>query len=145
MFLGRRRALRRAAYGLSGCAAIGVIALLIVQLFAGPAGTAPSAGSLSIGGPDPAVEEEQDVDVGVQAELPAAIAAERDDQAGAGRRHADRNRIGDGAVPHGSQPIERRARPGSTRRLDEGAALRGRFQMALPGGRERSGKLCDRA
>jgi hypothetical protein len=54
VFLGRRRALRRGAYGLTGCAAIGVIALLIAQLLAAPGAAAPSAGSLSIGGPDPA-------------------------------------------------------------------------------------------
>ena len=54
MFLGRRRALRRAAYGLSGCAAIGVIALCIAQALAGPGHVAAPAGSTSIGGPDPA-------------------------------------------------------------------------------------------
>lgn len=54
MFLGRGRALRRAAYGLSGCAAIGVIVLLIAQVLVGPGRAALPAGSMGIGGPDPA-------------------------------------------------------------------------------------------
>ena len=54
MFLGQGRPLRRAAYGLSGCAAIAVIALLLVQVFTGPGQAANQAGAASIGGPDPA-------------------------------------------------------------------------------------------
>ena len=54
MFLGRRRALRRAAYGLSGCAAVGVIVLLVAQVLVGPGRSALPAGPTSIGGPDPA-------------------------------------------------------------------------------------------
>ena len=54
MFLGRRRMFRHAAYGLSGCAAIGVIVLLVAQLLAGPPIAAPPTGAASIGGPDPA-------------------------------------------------------------------------------------------
>lgn len=54
MFLGRGRALRRAAYGLSGVAAIGVIALLVAQVLAGPGRAALPSGSAGIGGPDPA-------------------------------------------------------------------------------------------
>jgi len=56
VFLGRRRVLRRAAYGLSGCAAIGVIALIVAQILVGPGRAALPAGSTSvgIGGPDPA-------------------------------------------------------------------------------------------
>ena len=57
------------------------------------------------------------------------------------RRDADRDRIGDRPVPGRRQPVERRARPGGARRLDEGAALRGRLQMALLRGRERRRKL----
>jgi len=54
VFLGRRRALRRAACGLSGCAAVAVIALLIAQVLAGPGRAALPAGPADIGGPDPA-------------------------------------------------------------------------------------------
>ena len=62
----------------------------------------------------------------------------------AGGRDPDRDRIGDGAVPRGIEPIERRAGPGRARGVDEGAALRGRLQKALPGRREGGGKLGDR-
>ena len=68
---------------------------------------------------------------------------ERDAVAGGGGR--DRDRIGDRAVPDGLQPVERGARPGGARRLDEGVALRGRFQMALLGRRERGGEFGDAA
>lgn len=54
MFLRRRRALRRAAYGLSGCAAIGWIVLLLAQVLAGPGRAAGPAGDAGVGGPDPA-------------------------------------------------------------------------------------------
>jgi hypothetical protein len=54
VFLGRRRALRHAAYGLSGCAAAGVIVLLIAQVLAVPGRAALPSGSAGVGGPDPA-------------------------------------------------------------------------------------------
>lgn len=54
MHLGRRRSVRHAAYGLAGLAALGVIALLLAQLVAGPGRAAFPAGALDVGGPDPA-------------------------------------------------------------------------------------------
>ena len=63
----------------------------------------------------------------------------------AGGGDADRDRIGDRPVPGRGQPVERRARPGRAGRLDEGAALRRRFQMALLRGREGRGEFGDRA
>jgi hypothetical protein len=52
--LGQRRSLRHAAYGLSGLAALAVIALLLAQVLAGPGRAALPVGALDVGGPDPA-------------------------------------------------------------------------------------------
>ena len=71
--------------------------------------------------------------IGVQRRL------ERD--AVARRRDADRHRIGHWPSPGRRQPVERGARPGRAGRLDEGRALRRRFQMALLRGREGRRKL----
>ena len=68
---------------------------------------------------------------------------ERDAVAGGG--DGDRDRIGDRPVPDRLQPVERGAGPGGARRLDEGIALRRRFQMALLRRRERGGEFGDRA
>ena len=56
---------------------------------------------------------------------------ERNAVAGGGDRHRDR--IGDRAVPGGFRRSSAGARPGRARRLDEGVALRGGFQMAFLG------------
>jgi len=58
-----------------------------------------------------------------------------------GGGHGDRDRIGHRPGPDGGEPIERRARPGGARRLDEGAALAGRLQVALLRGAQRRGEL----
>lgn len=54
MYLGRRRSVRHAAYGLSGLAALAVIGLLLAQVLAGPGRAATPAAALAVGGPDPA-------------------------------------------------------------------------------------------
>lgn len=65
MFLGRRRgALRRAAYGLSAAAALGVVALLVSQVLIGPGAGAASAGASLVGGPDPAAATRIDLKPG---------------------------------------------------------------------------------
>lgn len=56
MYLGRRRSVRHALYGLSGFAAIAVVVLLIAQVVAGPGGPARVAGALTVGGVDPAAK-----------------------------------------------------------------------------------------
>ena len=61
------------------------------------------------------------------------------------RRDADRDRIGHRPSPGRGEPVERGTRPGRAGRLDEGAALRRRLQMALLRRREGRGKLGDRA
>lgn len=54
MYLGRRHSVRRAVYGLSGLAALAAVGLLLTQVLAGPGRAALPAGTLEVGGPDPA-------------------------------------------------------------------------------------------
>jgi hypothetical protein len=63
VFLARRCAIRRGAYGLSAAAALGVIALLVAQVLTGPGGGASPA-TLSVGGPDPAAATRIDLKPG---------------------------------------------------------------------------------
>ena len=90
-----------------------------------PQGNEPHAGRDQIGG--------DGMKIGVERRI------ERD--AVAGRRDADRDGIGDWAVPDFGEAVERGARPGRAGRLDKGAALRGGFEMPLLRGRERGGQL----
>ena len=61
----------------------------------------------------------------------------------AGSRHSDRDRIRNRAIPGRCETIERFAWPGRARRLDEGAALRSCFEVALLRGYESGGKFRD--
>jgi hypothetical protein len=67
---------------------------------------------------------------------------ERDPVADGG--DGDSHRIGDRAVPDLFQPVERVAGPGRAGRLDEGIALRRRFQVPLLRRCESGGKFGDR-
>lgn len=64
MHLGRRRSVRRALYLLPGCAALAVVALLVAQLVTGPGGSAPTAGTFTVGGADPAAKSRIDLKPG---------------------------------------------------------------------------------
>ena len=82
--------------------------------------------------------------VGAASACRKAVERRRQRNAVAGARDADRHRkrdLGPDAVSASSAG----ARPGRARGVEEGAALRGRFQMALLRGREGRGKLRDGA